>query len=239
MKSIKSLKTQGGWIQYVGAAISAVDAISNMGKSNGMSNSQKDLLAKQAGIAGDLGDISQDQYSMYSNYSDDIYDGLFDEINKGPDYEGAMGRSSADVNQAFDSMEERTERNDFKYGVMPGSGRRENTIRRNGVNRSLALVDSQNTARREEDDKHWARMLTGGDIVQGFMNNSINSGKSAMQGTGSAASGYGNMANQYSRSAGNGLQAAGYLANMNTASNDLPSNDGFLPTDDMGNTIYG
>jgi len=241
MKNIKGLKSQGGWIQMVGAAVSAIDSISSMGKSRGMSRSQKNLLKEQAATARDMRNINKDQYGRYTDYADDVYGGIFDEINKGPDYQGAMGQYSSDVNQAFDSMEERTERDDFRYGVMPGSGRRENTIRRNGVDRSLALVDAKNKARREEDDKHWAKMLTGGDVVQGFMNNAINSGKSAMQGTGSAATGYGNMSNQYSKSAGNGMLAAGYLTNMGLNINNGNNNttdDGFLKKDDMGNVIY-
>lgn len=215
---MRSLKNQGGWLQYVGAALSAYDALSNMGKSNSASNSQKNLLNQQAATAEDMNGVSQDQYDLYNNYSGDVYDGIFNEINKGPDYAGAMGVYTGDVNQAFDSMQGEAERNNFRYGVNPSSGRFEETQRRNGVDKSLAKVNAQNTARREEDDKHWARMLTGANTVQGFMNNSVNAANSSMGGNASAAGGYGNMANMYQSSANDGMQAAGYLSSINPSS---------------------
>jgi len=224
------------------AGISAVSGLLGASKSNEMSGAQRNLLNKQAGIADNLNGISQDQYDQYNEYSGDIYDGLFDEINQGPDYEGAMGTYSADVNQAFDNMDEQQQRNNFRYGVNPSSGRAADTTRRNGIDRSLALVTSQNKARREEDDKHWARMLTGANTVQGFMNNSINAGNSAMQGIGNAANGLGNMASDYSRSAGNGMQAAGYFANMaeqnNSSNNGIPAGPPGSNASDYSNEYF-
>lgn len=206
----------------VAAGVSAVGGLISANKAGKLSQSQKNLINQQVEIANDLRGMGGEQYDLYNEYAGDVYDGLFEEINKGPEYEKAMGLAVNDVNQSFDNLEERTERENFRYGVNPASGRYQDTMRRNGIDRSLAVVGSKNKARRDEDDKQWAKMLTGADAVQGFFSNSVNANNAAMGGTGQAASGYGNMASNAASSASNGLYAAGYFANQAMQDNNKP-----------------
>ncbi len=203
-----------GAVAGISAAVGAVGGLLGAGESNELSGEQKALLVKQAGIADDLNGISQDQKGLYDQYSGDVFDELFSEIDRPVDYEGEMGKRTADVNQVFDQREESTNRQNFRYGVNPSSGKQQEAQRRNGLDRAITNVDVRNKARVDEDDEHWARLLTGANTVQGFIGNSISAGNSAMGGTSSAASGYGNLADRASQSASNGLQAAGYFANL-------------------------
>lgn len=196
------------------AGISAVTGLAGLSKSGKMSSAQKAMIAKQMGIADELNGVAGDQYDLYNEHSDEVFDRIFEEVLQGPDYEGATSRAVEDVNQAYDSVDERMRRDNFRYGVDPSSARFQSMTRRNGVDRALSTVSAMNKARREEDDKAWARLLTGADINQGFLNNSVNARGAAMGGYQSAASGYGDIASNYGRSAGNGIAAAGYFANM-------------------------
>lgn len=205
------------WLMGLQAGAAGLSIASSLGfgkKSNKMSAEQIALLGEQANIARDMRSISNDQRDLYNEYSDPIFDSIFDEVFKGPDYEGAMGRATSDVNQVFDQQQDSIRRQNFRYGVNPASGSYQDDIRRNGVDRSLALVTARNRARREEDDKNWARLMTGADYTQQFIGNSINAGNAAMGGMQSASSGYGSAADRYSRSANNGVMAGMYLANQ-------------------------
>ena len=218
-----------GWGTAIGAGVGLVaGGLMGGGDSNELSSEQKALLQAQVDTAKRMDNVSSDQYGLYNQYSPEIYDNLFEEINQGPDYAGAQGRYSADIEQSFASMEDQAERDNFRMGVNPASGRYEDTVRRNGIDKSLAHVNFNNVAQREEDDKHWARMLTGADAVQGFMNNTVNAAHSSMGGNSTAAGGFGNMAATAAQSQANGMQAAGYLAKTgidayNNSSNGLPA----------------
>jgi hypothetical protein len=204
----------------IAAGTSIASSLFSMSKSNKMTREQKALLDKQAAVAGDMQELSQDQYGLYQDYSGDVFDNLFQEINQQVDYEGATGRATADVNQAYDAQQRADERQKFRYGVNPASGNFQEQQRQNGLSKAITNVDVRNKARREEDDKHWARLLTGANTVQGFLSNSVNAGNAAMGGMQNASSGYGNLANQYAQSAGNGLQTAAYLTTRDFGGGD-------------------
>lgn len=217
-----------GWVeglQGAAAALSIGGSLFGRKKSNGLSREQRKLIGEQTEIARDLRDIGNDQYALSQEYSDPIFDQIFDEILSGPDYETALGNASADVNQAFGNQMEATNRNKFRYGINPASGNVQNDIYRNGLNKSLATVNARNKSRREEDDKHWARLLTGGNTVQSFVSNAVNAGNAAMGGMNSSANQYGGMAKQYADDASSGMQSAGYtLGNLAREWDSAPSN---------------
>ena len=201
-------------LQAGAAGLSIASALGFGKKSNKMSAEQIALLGEQANIARDMRSISGDQQALYDEYSDPVFENIFEEVFKGPDYEGATGRATSDVNQVFDQQQDAIQRQNFRYGVNPASGSYQDDIRRNGVDRSLALVTARNRARREEDDKNWARLMTGADFNQQFIGNAINAGNAALGGMNQASSGYGNAATRSAQSANNGVMAGMYLANQ-------------------------
>lgn len=91
--------------------------------------------------------------------TDPIQEGIVDLAMQGPDYEGAMARSDADVAQSYGIARGTSDRNRRRYGVNPASGREAAESRRFSNSEALARVGGRGKARLVEDDKDWARKI--------------------------------------------------------------------------------
>lgn len=202
-----------GWMAGLQLGASVLGSISSSGRARQSARAQEALIGEQTAIAKRLNGVATDQYDLYNEYSPEIYDSIFSQINEGPQYEKYEGIAAADVNQVFDGQEQRTQRNSLRMGIDPSSGRFGSQVRKNGLDRSLALVGEQNKARRNEDDKQWARLMTGADLSQSFMRNSNNASTAAMGGFKSAAGQQGQITSGFAKSSGQSAQAAGYFLN--------------------------
>lgn len=90
---------------------------------------------------------------------DPIQEGIIDRAAKGPDTEGAMARSDADVSQTYGIERDKMRRRESRYGVNPASGRAGAEERRFSNAEALAKVAGRNKARLQEDDRDWARKI--------------------------------------------------------------------------------
>lgn len=91
---------------------------------------------------------------------DPLEESIVDLATAGPDYAGAMGRSDADVAQAYGVMREQEGRRRQRYGINnPYGGSTGEAARRIGNAEALAKVAGRNLARLQEDDKDWSRRI--------------------------------------------------------------------------------
>jgi hypothetical protein len=90
---------------------------------------------------------------------DPVQEGIVDRANAGPDIEGAMKRSDADVSQSYGLARETNRRNNQRYGVNPSSGRQSSESRKLGNAEALTRTFGRNKARLQEDDRDWARKI--------------------------------------------------------------------------------
>jgi hypothetical protein len=90
---------------------------------------------------------------------DPIQEGLVERAAAGPDYEGAISRSDADVEQAYGLTRAEEQRRMDRYGINPASGKASSISRRVGNAKALAKVYGRSKARRDEDDRDWARKI--------------------------------------------------------------------------------
>jgi hypothetical protein len=89
-----------------------------------------------------------------------VRDKFFAEAGKGPDYEGAMGRASADVGMAYRDADAIARRSMSRMGTGPNSGQMAGMQTAIGLDRARATVGARDQARRYEDDKSFGRMST-------------------------------------------------------------------------------
>lgn len=105
------------------------------------------------------------QVEQYQNLFMPYENQLFQQAMEGikPDYEGVMGRASADVAQAFDKNLEASNRNMMRYGINPNSGRFVNMNRGLSIAESAADAGARTMAYEREkkrvEDTNWNRQL--------------------------------------------------------------------------------
>lgn len=90
---------------------------------------------------------------------DPVQESIVDLAMEGPDYEGAMARSDADVSQAYGLQRAQERRRRQRYGVNPSAGAAMDHEGRMGHREALARIQGRNRARMQEDDLDWARKI--------------------------------------------------------------------------------
>lgn len=90
---------------------------------------------------------------------DPIQEALTERAMEGPDYEGVIARSDADVAQAYGMQRDQLRRQRERYGINPAAGRWQAEEHRLSNAQALAQVYGRNRARLQEDDRDWARKL--------------------------------------------------------------------------------
>lgn len=178
-------------------------------QSNQMSAEARAAYGQVKGIGDKQAAFADAEMERYDTSFRPIEDQIVTEAQAGPDYEGAMGRSNADVAQSFDKAQGINERNMQRYGIDPSSGRYGAQRDQYATNRALAEVGGRNQARAQEDDKSWARRLTALDIGKGNRGDAINAMGSAAGNYQNYATGMQSQANQAANSASKGVQTFG------------------------------
>ncbi len=124
----------------------------------------EDTYTDQAVTFSGLGDQSAgksgDMWDRYTEKFQPVQDMAIDEVMKGPQTEEARARASADTAQAFDVRRDAFGRSQGRMGIDPNSG---NAIAAAGDlsrDEAIATVGARNAAARDEDDKHWAKLLS-------------------------------------------------------------------------------
>lgn len=143
-----------------------------------------------------------------------LYDPLEEQIleraQEGPDYEGAMARSDADVTQAFDRQRGMEERRRQRFGVNPSSGRTMAEERRLGTEETAQRVMGRQRARDIEDDRDWARKLAA--MGMGNIRNATPTTVMQQLGVSGEAGAQSQIADQYRADASGAFQFGGTLA---------------------------
>ncbi|BDQ35935.1 hypothetical protein SYK_02950 [Pseudodesulfovibrio nedwellii] len=89
-----------------------------------------------------------------------VRDQFFAEAAKGPDYEGAMGRATANVASAYKDADAITRRSISRMGANPNSGRTEGRLTAMGLGRAKDTAFGKEQAHINEDDKSFNKMTT-------------------------------------------------------------------------------
>ena len=144
----------------------------------------------------------------------DLYDpleqGMVERAAEGPDYEGAMARSDADVAQSYGMARQQDSRFRSRYGINVASGAAQAMNRRSSNAEALAKVSGRQYARDSEDDRDWARKMAA--IGAGNMRNVSPNTNLSQLGVSGQSGVLGNMAQQSASSASAGYGLAGSLA---------------------------
>jgi hypothetical protein len=140
---------------------------------------------------------------------DPVQEGLVERAMEGPDFEGAMARSDADVAQAYGLQRDQMQRYNQRYGVNPSSGRQAWTNLRVGNAEALARVHGRNRARLQEDDRDWARKVAA--LGTGNMRNAQPSAQLAQLGVSGASGVYDRMAANEALNAQGAYELSGKL----------------------------
>jgi len=90
---------------------------------------------------------------------DPVQESIVNLAMEGPDYEGAMARSDADVSQSYGLTRAQERRRRQRYGVNPSAGSAMAEEGRMGHREALSRVQGRNRARMQEDDLDWARKI--------------------------------------------------------------------------------
>lgn len=160
---------------------------------------------------------------------DPIQEGIVARANAGPDYEGAAGRSDADVTQAYGLQRDQERRRRERYGINPASGVSSAESRRVGNSEALAKVYGRNKSRLQEDDRDWARKITA--LGTGNLRNTAPSTQLSQLGVSGASGVLGQQAGQAGQNAAAAFGLAGNLfadgSNQyeNSQSNYSPDDD--------------
>jgi hypothetical protein len=141
---------------------------------------------------------------------DPLQENLVDQAMQGPDYKGAVGRSDADVSEAYGVERGKQRRREQRYGVNPASGRTRESEVRGGNAEALAKVGGRNRARLNEDDRDWARKLAA--LGTGNMVNATPGSNLTQLGPSGAAGAYAGQAQTQGANAAAGYSLAGSLA---------------------------
>lgn len=111
-------------------------------------------------VAGQQMGRADDMWARYQEVFVPLQDQAIAEVAGGPDTEGARAMASADVAQAFDTQRGATRRQQQRYGVDPSSGRAMALEDDMARQQAIAEVSARNKAARDEEDRHWSKLLT-------------------------------------------------------------------------------
>lgn len=212
----------------VGTGISAGLSLLSGKKASDSASSSRALQAAQLELQQERDAFNREQVEEMNKYAREdredmitrrerargLYDPLQESVlelaQEGPDYIGAQARSDADVAQSFAMQKDQARRESQRYGVNPGSGRRQAEQRRWGNAEALAKVYGRDRARRKEDDKDWSRRIAA--LGTGNVKNTNASTQLAQLGVSGASGVLGEQAASESANAAGGFALAGNLA---------------------------
>jgi len=210
------------WVQAAMALYSANEASKDKKRSRGFQDTQVGIMGRQQ-------DMAEEQWARFQEVFAPVEDELVADAMAEPDYAQAEGQAVSDVQQSFGKAEEARRREMGRYGLDPSMGRSEGMAQRQDIEKAKAEVGGRTMARREEDDKAWAKKIAVTSLGKGLQSNA----QTALSDVGR---GYGNLATGAAQSAAAGNQAAGYWAgqavNSFNKQGETPSNTGF-------NSSYG
>lgn len=196
----------GGGLSFAGGLIQGNAANKANRRANRTMNAQLAIEDRKLALA-------EQQYDRWLELYDPLERDIIDGLGDGPDTQGAIDLARGDVASTYDGALERMNANLSRYGVNPNSGRFASQTGALETARATSEVGAINKARRDEEDRHFARQMA----VAGMGRNLPNSAASIM---GSASAGYGqaaglqmNQAANLSADAGGFMYGAGRLLN--------------------------
>jgi len=206
------------------SVLTGISAFSALSGSKSSRKSNK-LSAQQIELARERDDYNKDIVETQNQYTEDdrgyyegrrdreeglldpIQEGLIARANEGPDYEGAVGRSDADVSQAYGVERGKEQRRMDRYGVNPSSGKAGSISRRLGTSEALAKVHGRNKARMQEDDRDWAKKIA--VLGTGNLRGTTGPRQLTQLGAGSTSAALGDASNTQARNAAGAFGLAG------------------------------
>jgi len=146
---------------FWGAAIGAAASVIGGNAARGQANKMARKAGKQYEQAGEqydlLGGYADDWMSRYDELYAPIEQGLAEQVQAGPDYEGVGGRAATDTTLAYDRAQQGEQRRLQRYGIDPSMGRGQTGSE---LDRARTEVMAKNRAYDREEDKDWARKMT-------------------------------------------------------------------------------
>lgn len=166
-------------------------------------------MDRQAAIAEGQLQLAREQWGRFKELYGPLEESIVEEAGRPADVEGARGRASNDVVQAFTKARGITKRNMARMGVNPNSGAYGAAMGRQDIEMAKADAAARYAAGEGEKDRALARKMSAVQLGRGLP-------AAAMNGMSAAGRVFGNMANAYGAAAGN-MARFGYNMGSNIA----------------------
>ena len=171
---------------------------------SGGGGNEGNFYENQDKLFGTQADIAQSLYNQYANYAPGYLNNTWqmtNEANSGQLAARARGQAGADASQAFSNSMAAARRDTARYGTEFNADRMATRQQDAALTASANKAGAMNSAGQWAEDQKWNRNANAYGQISGMSNG-------AMQGLGSAGTGYGGMSQQQQSS--NAANAAGY-----------------------------
>ena len=234
------------WIKYVQAGLAIMGALGgaqSAGQAGGATGTGEEFLGKAGDEFGDISSQADKWLSRYDELYQPIERGLAERVAEGPQYARAEGEATADVAMSFDKARQIEERRMQRYGLDPSTGRYRSRGRQYDLGRAASEVGARNIARRQEEDRDWARRMAFTRMGRGLETSAVGAKATAGAGYGAIGRQYFGLADKYGQSAGRGFGAAGRMLSAfggsGGGSGGGGGNELLGPSDSVLDTDYG
>jgi hypothetical protein len=198
------------WGAVVAAGIGAVSAHQQQQSAEEAAMMGATATQQQYDIADRQTQIAEEQWERFKNTFAPIEDEIARIAMEKPDYQGAEGRATADIEMAYGKTAEQRGRELGRYGMDPSMGRARSRREAEYRDKAKSEVLARNLAREQEEDKAWSRKFTASQLGRNLPAESRAGMSAASRGYGAVANRQYGLADQYGRGASRGYQAAGY-----------------------------